>query len=257
MPQNLLFPLKIRTWCAGNLGGADNSGTAILENGEPCLIKENSSDSPWLCANEWLCNHLASACSVPASSVRVVDMEDGHYAIGIRLDGDTQVDLTASDILDQQTKRITLKNQPEVSRIAFFDAIIKNKDRHLNNYLIRKTVLGHSIVAIDYSRALFFNGFPPPDFHAVKDSKTGQTWQFIGMENQAYQQWISIKELKTVAENMNKIPAPWLETILNSMPYEWLDDTLRHSISAWFESGRIDSTDLIMQGFMLEALSEI
>jgi len=252
LAQQYLFPLKIRIWHAGNIGGADNQGVAILDNGEPCLIKENTLHKPWICANEWICNRLAEDCAVPAPPVRVVTMDDGTHAVGIRMDSDALTDLTQNDVESIHEKLCAIHQQPEFSRIAFFDVAVKNVDRHLNNYLVRKNSYGVSLVAIDYSRALLTQNFPPPDFSAVKASPTGRTWDLIAGENDIS---FNVSEANITADNICNLDRNWMKDTIERMPKAWMNDELGARLHEWFLNERHTSIHNI-QGFFHTGASQ-
>jgi len=242
--QRSLFKHKITQWITTNNEGEDNLGIAVLDNGEACLIKCNKSDNPYQCANEWLCCHLSRKCGIPAPTAYIVTFE-GVDMIAIRMETDVLEDINQKNIPLLLDKVKYMMQQKEIlSRIAMFDIITMNIDRHLNNFLVRHTSYHTNIMAIDYGRALFYNDFQPVEFNNVKQSSTGNTWMYIAGGDTS---WLDLSEASIIAKAFKGIDAAWFEQCLDEMPTTWIPDNVRRDIIYRFRYLRNNCVDKAYQ----------
>ncbi len=227
-------------------GGLDAQGIVIAEDGLPYLLKKPTEDNPTMAANEWLCCKIASQCTVPSPTVAKLNY-NGEKCVGIRIEGGTSDDYTDPNDVQISSDYHTPSALNTVCSAAVIDLFLYNPDRHLNNFMTRRSIAGTSMFAIDYSRA-FLSNWPLPPVSEIKTTPTMQTLLFTIKLNGRK----DTTAIERVCNKMDKISTDMMQLWINEMPAPWLSDKLRCSTIEWFDSEKDKRMDEVK-----EVLNEI
>jgi len=112
--------------------------------------KENSPESPYLLANEWICGRIAQFLCLPIPPFAMMRRPGmrGMFA-SLRFG---KGDQPPSDC----DPEILARAQPRISTgIVLFDALIANSDRHVGNLYVDRPSRPRRVIIFDHDRAMF------------------------------------------------------------------------------------------------------
>ena len=242
MDQADLFPIRLVRVDPGGLGSADATGYGEGEDGQIYALKTNDKHAH-LPAIEWICSNIAHYCGIAVPPFRILLSDNGHHYFGSRWEGgplsraQSQAALTEPDAV--------AGSQAVLPAIYVFDAFVHNVDRHIGNYLCRPAYGNTVVLAFDWSRALFFHGWPLPDLPLPYKCNTLNTFAMLKkLRNTSWEWGIAEK----VLNRLWKLSPAVIKHILEQMPEPWLDNQLRQKFVAWWGSDlRIQRIDVIRQ----------
>jgi hypothetical protein len=225
------------------LGTADSAGTCRCDNGAHYVLK-NGAHHPFTPHDEWFCTNLADRIGIACPPAAIIEDGVGGYMFGSRVEGGVTKDLWWEMVARGDIELSVVA--PVLSRVFAFDCFVHNDDRHLNNYLVRESGNAWTMLAMDFSRAWTYHGFPPPGlpFAPTDNTRLAQADlnQVIG----------SFLDLTAVDEVLNRISAVGVQTIENIVgmhPHQWLPTALKGSMLQWRQSKeRDDRIDGIRKG---------
>jgi HipA-like kinase len=190
-----LFPLRIRWTDPKGLGTADASVVCRCDDGCDYAVKDGSKH-PRTPHNEWFCSSLADAIGIAGPPFNIIEQDNGTLAFGSRWEGGvppeqwyemvTKGALTFDDV------------KPTLARIFAFDNFVYNEDRHPKNFVIRSQRTGHALLALDYSRAWLYHGFPPHSLPFAPNQNTMAASRWIAATFGQYLTEGSTKDLAWV-----------------------------------------------------------
>lgn len=228
MAQQSLFPIRVRTLIPNLTGSADLRYFAIGDDGHEYAVKESHPGNPELPAAEYIGYCLSATCQIAVPATTVLLMPDGTFALGSRFEGG----VAGFGALSPMEQFSALKQcAPEVTALLTLDVFLSNDDRHLNNFLQRKTVFAqtYSMIAIDFSRALWQGGFPTTiPSSIVATGNTAQTIQF--MKSVGF--WDAARSADTVA-SIAAVPNGTYMGWLAALPPAWVTTPVATSIPWW------------------------
>lgn len=226
--QLSLFPMRVRSLIPNTTGSVDLRYFAVGEDGHEYAVKESLPANPELPAAEYLGYCLSTMCQVAVPPTVLLEMPDGTHAFGSRFEGGVSGFGSLSPI-----ERFAALRQcaAEVTALLTLDVFLSNDDRHLNNFLQRRTALqgNYSMVAIDFSRALWAGGFPvtPPATVAA----TGNTAQTINFLKSA-RLWDNGRSQATTAAIDAVQPADYGNWV-SALPSGWQTPNVHASVTWW------------------------
>ncbi|MFZ6873859.1 hypothetical protein ACO0LF_17525 [Undibacterium sp. Di27W] len=226
MQLNLAPIHCVRTKPAPNTADADCIAYCA-NTGFPYLCKSAKSQ-PKLPAREWICTHLANACGLPVADCAPVTIEGrDDILFGSRWEGGT-VDPTVG---------YTIVANPHIfSKALSFDFATQNGDRHLNNYLYQDVEGEILLRLIDFSRALNFEGWPPPPLPMDSNTNTCRSFTTWSMNYPFLK-----NDAESIIKNWTQLPNTLMDSIFQTMPIEWMDQAERDTLADWWKSqDRID-----------------
>ncbi|RUW61571.1 hypothetical protein EOA16_11460 [Mesorhizobium sp. M7A.F.Ca.US.008.03.1.1] len=122
---------------------------------------------------------------------------------------------------------------PTLSRILAFDLFVHNVDRHLRNYIVRKQNFGHTVIAMDYSQAWLWNGFPLPPIPLHSSAKTVIALRFL---LKLFGHFIVQAQVEHVCKKLTEIKSSQILQIIHEQPASWLTKSRKDDIISWWES---------------------
>jgi hypothetical protein len=152
---------------------------------------------------EWFCTELGERVGIAGPQCKVIRHPDGTLVFGSRWEGGVvKASTTAGNWWDQvKAGVINLDDlKGPLSRIYAFDHFVHNVDRHGNNFLIRDQHGGHTVLAMDYSRAWITHGFPLPAL--PMNSSTVHTQRALTTSWGAY---IDLSEVESLINALDQI----------------------------------------------------
>ena len=226
--QLRFFPLELISYDPANLGSADAAGFGMADDGLIYAIKKPAGNHRHLPATEWICTHLAEMVGIAVPGCKCIKMIDGTHVFGSRWEGGVlranTIDILTSNINDPILKMI-------LPKIFAFDLFVHNEDRHPGNYLCRQTKGNqYVLLAFDYSRSLLFK-WPMPDPPPAALSNTMATGKILNTH--CNYDW---DHAHKILDNLSQLPDNTVLNIINSMPPEWLDTTIKDDIITWWEN---------------------
>ena len=250
MLQREIFPLDIVRMDPCNLGTADLKCIAVAADSHTYAVKRLE-DHPALPGSEWFCYELANACGIPTPPNKVLRLPDGVLAFGSRWEAasfDTSIINHWAMVL---SKEICVTNFGALlSSIYAFDLFVANDDRHAGNILLRPSrPPDYSMLAYDFSRALFIRGWPPshlPDeCNTYRLQKTFLGCGVIFDTDAAYK----------VLDRLTDIKGSEIELILEKTPDSWMTHPTKQQMLEWWNSdARMLRLSLIRGGLNDESL---
>lgn len=215
------------------MGSVDLRYFAIGEDGQEYAVKEALPGNPELPASEYLGYCLSAVCKVAVPPTAILELPDGSLALGSRFEGGVS-GFGAMMPADQLTA--FRHCAPELSALLTLDVFISNDDRHSNNFLQRKTTLTgqYSMIAIDFSRAMFCGGFPvrsPGEI--VANGNTAAMIAFL----KNMKLWDNIRSHATV-KYVNAVTVATYDQWVDAMPATWKTPTVALSVSWWGTAAR-------------------
>jgi hypothetical protein len=186
-------------------------------------------DHPLLPISEFLCYKLAMSCNLPVPYSQLIDMGNGRYAFGSRFEGA----VTEWAAMGATFQLEAFKDAAEtVSAILAFDLFVGNVDRHRGNFLFRKNRSNRWVpLAIDYSRAMFVQGFPNDRFPMDKNERTQVTIALM----KAADFWngpFAVFSLDSLMNITHEHIMHWLREV----PTDWLPEDQKRSFLEWWQS---------------------
>lgn len=227
----MLVPPRIIERDPNGLSGADNIGWCRCDDTNVYALKDQSIE-PSTPHNEWFCTHLAEAIGIAGPPCAIIEdpNHSQNFVFGSRWEGGvikSWVSQAASGTIDFRQLR------PTLSRIFAFDQFIYNEDRREANFIVRNNLYGHSMLAMDYSRAWLNNGFPMP---AGPLHTSNTTVQFFFDLKAAFGSFLLLADFDDCLDRLNNIPVDRVEDIINLHPASWLIGNQKSDILAWWNS---------------------
>lgn len=228
MTQQPLFSVRVQTLIPNTTGSADLRFFAIGEDGHEYAVKEVLPGNLELPAAEYLGYCLSASCQVAVPTTVRLEMPDGSMALGSRFEGG----VSTYNILAPGDKLTALTQcAPTLSALLTLDAFLANDDRHVGNFLLRKGALqgSYSLIAIDFSRALWKSGFPATTPSAtVASGNTATTILFLKTLNL----WDNAGATRA-ATAITAVPSTMYDAWVNGMPTGWVTPSVTASVTWW------------------------
>lgn len=227
--QHELLPLDIVKLEPALIPSVDILGIGSAIDGHQYVLK-SVTKRPDLPATEWICSRLAEEIHIAVPPVRIVKGLDGELLFGSRWEGGIQ-DQYNTGIL---TSRLPLARGDELfSAIYAFDLFIHNVDRHAGNYIFRDQNGAVVALAIDFSRALFFHGWPLPTPPVPNDSNTADAYRQIQLHYP-----FNLAEAESVLLRLAKLSQNQFSGILSAMDSSWLGNAQKQNMLDWWKSSQ-------------------
>lgn len=120
---------------------------------------------------------------------------------------------------------------PILSRILAFDMFIANRDRHVNNYIIRKQKTRTAVLALDFSRSWAAAGLPFPEYQDPPDTKTMEAFLFLSSRLGPF---IVRQQMLDVLDCLRQCTLDDVESIIDSHPPQWLGEGDKDKMLLWW-----------------------
>jgi len=241
MSQAQLFPLKVVALHCTAGTTAHLAKIALCEDSHDYAVKEVTAFNPELPATESLCYRLAGACGIAVPASATLLMPDGTMAFGSRFEGG----ISQVSLLPIAEKELVIRScAVQLSGICSVDLFIANIDRHADNALYRKnTISGDwSVIAMDYSLAMWVSGFPTNSCSNVANS--GNTATFINWLK-GYNVYDKSRGF-AVAAALLAIEAKTITSWINELPSAWVTHNVSAFAGWWDSPARADRISELM-----------
>lgn len=238
-----MVPLKIVWRDPEGLGTADSAGVCRCDDSCEYVLKDGR-ENALVPHSEWLCTKLAESVGIACPPCAIIETDDGVFAFGSRWEGglarDPWYEMLRRKELDQEIL------SPTLSKIFAFDHFIHNDDRHLNNYLVRETRNGWTMLALDFSRSWATHGIPPPNLPLPEGSNTRRAAVWL---KKLIGDYIDVGAALGVLDKLHTVSAQEIEGIIRQHPPNWLVAADEAAIMEWWKSdGRSDRLQTIREG---------
>ncbi|KAF3999189.1 hypothetical protein [Glaciimonas immobilis] len=241
MSQQPLFEIEVKQLIPNGMGSADLRYIAIGADGHEYAAKESSIANPSLPAAEYLGYCFSARCQIAVPATATLVMQDGTFALGSRFEGGVG-GFSALMPIDQSAALAACA--AELSALLTLDIFLANDDRHGGNFLSRRLSLTGkwSMIAIDFSRAMWMGGFPKTDVsHTRKNGNTANTIQL--MKNSLL--WDNGRSSLT-ASALGAITPQLYGNWVAAMPPSWVNKEVAESVGWWASAERTQRiSDLI------------
>lgn len=222
----------------------DASALVVAADGMQYLVKTNDY-WPSLPLCEHLCHQIFEACDVEMLPYREIALQNGMSGFGSRYLPNVFVFGNVLNTPDQLISRLT--NQQALRATIVLDLFLFNDDRHWNNLIFApdsKDGDKVKVYPIDFSRALFYNAFPPPDVSRMAEtSHTLVTARFI-----AERIGLTVKDTEPVLKALRRISPERVAAMIQRVPPEWLVGFKTNRLTDWWSSeDRLKRIDRIME----------
>jgi hypothetical protein len=225
-----LFPLRILWTDPGGLGTADAAGVCRCDDGCDYALKDGTKH-PRTPHNEWFCSQLAALIGVAGPAFAAVEQTDGTVVFGSRWEGGVAKEqwhqMAVSGTISFDDVKVTL------AKIFAFDNFVYNDDRHIGNYVVRSQRTGHALLALDYSRAWFYHGFPlsPLPFNAAQNTIAASRWV-----TGKFGQYINGDTTKETLDWLEAVTKDDVSGIINGYPKSWITASEKDDVVHWWAS---------------------
>lgn len=212
------------------LGSVDSAGGCRCDDGCEYALKDISSH-PLVPHSEWFCTKLAEMVGIRCPPCSIIDDTKGKFLFGSRWEGGVSDDkwweLAARGELSLEIIA------PILTRILVFDHFVFNDDRHLGNYILRKSRNDSVFLAFDWSRSWLVNGFPPSDLPFRNNEKTILAHRYI---KSILGNFIDSSTIEEIVERISMIDVLSVQRIIDDHPSSWLTSDQKSSILQWWDS---------------------
>lgn len=220
--------MRVKTLIPNTTGSVDLRYFAVGDDGHEYAVKEALPGNLELPAAEYLGYCFSANCQVAVPATALLEMPDGSFALGSRFEGG----VNPLHVLAPVERMIALQQcAPMLSALLTLDAFLANDDRHLGNFLLRKGALqgNYSMVAIDFSRALWISGFPTTaPAVTVAAGNTADTIRFIKQLNL----WDNARSASAAA-SIDAVQAAAFKSWVSGMPGGWVTPSVNASVTWW------------------------
>lgn len=234
--QRRVFPLLITGLQPADLDTARCRHVGHGEDGLSYYIKR-CCDGPRTPCAELICHELAAAINLAVPPSHVAVLSNGEEVFASREEG---------GLMEQDVwlRSIVFGKHPPPSLAGHlsawwaFDLFVHNPDRHVDNFMMRQTNHGTSLIAIDFSEAWHVSAWPLPNelgpCHTT-DTRSLLRGRFP-LDRGRFEQ---------VLDRVGKLPDDWLSEVLSHVPVRWLDATLKAHMEGWWKQDRHSRIDRI------------
>lgn len=211
---------------------ADLKAAGRASDGENYFLKRPC-DEPNIPLVEYICHELANACHLSTPKHAII-YNGTEYYFGSRAEGG--VGTLHSHLAPLVNLLSFEKVNQQLSRWYAFDLVIANEDRHFGNFLAKNTMLGASILGIDFGRSMLFRGIP------INGACFDPTWNTV-LQNRDWRQRIARINLdvtsayKTI-NAVGNLPEDWMSHALEHCPKDWTKGGIRSYLCKWWRSDR-------------------
>jgi hypothetical protein len=228
--QGRLWPVDIVRTEPAPYGSADCKVVGVGDDHLLYVLKR-CADGALLPATELLCTKLAEAIGLPVPLGCIARLPTGEECFASREEGGVASQAEALAFFSDKTNLLRFK--------AFFvgwfafDLFVHNEDRHLGNFLVRASSLGHVMLGIDFSRAFLTRGWPlrPPPLGPCNTVRIKNTLRAQGVP------YTSLESV-SLLNRLLRVPDEWMALHVKEMPEYWLTDKLRRHLIRWWRGDR-------------------
>lgn len=223
-----MFPLELISFDPPDINSADAAGYGTATDGMVYAIKKYDKQ-PLLPATEWLCTNLADLCGISVPVCKQIKFPNGEIAFGSRWEGGIEDDTNKTNALLGQLKVKGIETI--LPTIYAFDLFIHNVDRHMGNYLFRKSHHQSVLMAFDFSRALLYHNWPLPPLPLPDNCNSLITFRQISRHHN-----LDFNQAHIMLDHLDSMNDDVLQKLVDLMPSTWLDAKIRNNLDAWWKS---------------------
>src|SRR5690606_26309684 len=180
---------------------------------------------------EYSCTILARAIGLAAPECHVAMMPDGReLCFASREEGGAE---DGANFLEMVGNRRHMTNfAGDLTRWYAFDLFVRNFDRHIGNFLFRRSMVGVTMLGIDFSHALLAQDWPaaPPPLPQCNTTHVRSLLRQIAPAEP--------RATVTVVNRLADVPDEWLKERIAETPPDWLDAKLATDVCRWWRRGR-------------------
>lgn len=229
--QGRLWPLRIVRTEPAPFGTADCRLVGVGDDGLLYILKRLE-DGEHVPVSEFVCTQLASAIglAVPACTIATLPGDTAELCFASREEYGALSQHEAVLLLLQDKQLPAFVDR--LMQWYAFDMFTHNIDRHLGNFMIRRSMIGAVMLGMDFSRALLTQGWPrpvPPLPHCNTTTVQRQL---------ASQVTYPPAEAAKIMNRLASAPDAWLDHCLSQVPATWVSAKLRADLCRWWRHGR-------------------
>jgi len=199
------------------------------------------SKTPNVPCAEWFSHKLAERIGI-ASAFPAVVMVNNERAYGSRWESGMLDQARNNEVLTGKLPGAALAGR--FSALYTYDVFLHNTDRHAGNYAFIQVDGLYRLVAMDFSRAWSWNGWPLPPLPLAAGCSTVATGRMI-RQHFAFDHGEATK----VMDSLVGVSRAHIDGIFDSMPVEWADAPMKAAMLAWWGSADMTQRiDVIRKG---------
>jgi hypothetical protein len=240
--QGDMLPLVVTEMESTPVKGRDNIGWCRVKRVR--YLVKSARTARYIPMNEWLCTKIAERSGVPTAPCRILVLPNGDQVFGSR-DVSDRIELIG------RVRPITyyidssrMYDPDAVWRTVIFDLFAANFDRHYENFVGYSHLGQTRVAAIDFSRALLFDGGTFPDPFAGNDLPTRKFATMYRARRRLDQVVVS-----ETLDRINEVSVADLESFIESAPPSWqIPDLTQPLLQWWVSAQRPRRTERILRG---------
>jgi hypothetical protein len=233
--QSRLFHRRVSTRFPNAAQGRHLAFGCIADDGWYFYCKEDRDGLP-VRATEWMATRLARLCGIATADCAIIeDPSTGEELFGSRQPDSVADRFTVAAFLSQthtnELGEVSLWPGQYLARLRALDMFIDNPDRGNDNFVLARDGLQTNLCAIDFGSARLFrcttDAFPVESERTISVGKLHQ--QIHGSH---------LDSAVEMLEQLARIPADIVRSILNELPDSWLSESQRGTFNGFWSDGR-------------------
>ena len=228
--QGRLYPLHIVRTEPAPFQTATSRLVGKGDDGQAYVLKRTQ-DGEHVPISEYICTTMARAIGMAAPECHIATMPDRkELCFASREEGGTEDGIAFLHVASNQPQLAHFAD--ELIRWYAFDLFVRNFDRHMGNFLFRKSMLGVTMLGMDFGHALLAQDWPamPPPLPACNTTRAIKLVQCKAT--------LAPPSSAQVLQRLGSLPNDWLKLRLAEAPAAWLDAKVANDVCRWWRRGR-------------------
>lgn len=226
MTQLSLLKIKLKEEAQVTLRNPDRIQTVGFDEQDFKYGLRLATDAhPLLPITEWVCHHLCLKCGIPCPDFQVVTRkhsDERTFGSKWELNCDQFI---MDEVTEQQAALWMMDTLNDVAAIYALDCFLPNDDRHMGNFLFRRSP-SRRAVAFDWDHVRLFDPWP-----LMNGSNTLQMLDWLAKSG-----LLVLPRWHRTLDLLSSITDNELRTMLDSAPDSWCSVSEKDRLQAWWKS---------------------
>lgn len=232
-------PLDVKIIYPNNLGSADLKIIIKASNGKDYAVKDLKDGNGFVPLTEIFCYELAKELDLATPNYRIIKMPSGELAFGSEWEGGV-IESNKMNLTNILMGKVLVQDfNSFISKLYGLDIFINNEDRHFGNYIFRNSFNNGIIpMAFDFSRALYTINNENPFNNSCLTNPNCNTFAC----NQILIKFNRFEPdiCRDILDKICNINISTIEKILDNIPNEWFNDSIRDNLISWWKNDMIN-----------------